>query len=548
MDSRLNSIIHYITSIDKVEILAPFNYDNKIIKGSISTSFSGCNLQFEVEIHPQYPFQIQGAEAIRFINKSLIEYAHVMADGHICIHTFHSPDLKRKLEFDFHSLEVWISKYYLNKKNDEHYEHIIVPEKAINGITSIFLFTDVYYQFTKGEYGIFKYSSISEGVMKKEKTITHIIQDFKTDGTDKEIKTDWANYYKNFPLGAGIFHFIEEPPVLNQRFAIENWTDLQPFCTQKFLLYLFWLNEQYSEDKPAELPLLIGYKINEIEIHWQAILIDMKRFPCYAPPSVGLSRRVGAFFNQEIQWARTRNCSYKYYFGRGKLNNKLSKSKILIIGLGAIGSMVATTLTRGGCKNITLIDYDIKEPENVCRSEYLFSTGITDKIKDLAITLHNISPFVEVQYSYELTDCLKYFANETDSKAKVEKNFEDFDIVFDCSTDNDLAYLLNQIKINGELFNISITNHAKELVCVVSPNNYEWLIKIFETLNRNDHDLYEPTGCWNPTFKASYNDIASLVQFVIKHINLCFENGTPIRNFYLSNSFDDAYNIKLKQF
>ena len=57
------------------------------------------------------------------------------------------------------------------------------------------------------------------------------------------------------------------------------------------------------------------------------------------------------------------------------MNEQLTNSKILIIGIGAIGSIVAKTLVRSGCTKVDFIDYDIKEPENVCRSEYSFYTG-----------------------------------------------------------------------------------------------------------------------------------------------------------------------------
>ncbi|MBK7872890.1 MAG: ThiF family adenylyltransferase [Saprospiraceae bacterium] len=64
---------------------------------------------------------------------------------------------------------------------------------------------------------------------------------------------------------------------------------------------------------------------------------------------------------------------------------KLTNKKILIIGVGAVGSMIAKTLTRGGCRFIDFVDHDLKEPENICRSEYIFSNGITNKTEELKI-------------------------------------------------------------------------------------------------------------------------------------------------------------------
>lgn len=46
------------------------------------------------------------------------------------------------------------------------------------------------------------------------------------------------------------------------------------------------------------------------------------------------------------------------------------KAPIHIIGLGAIGSTIATMLTRMGCTNIHLYDFDTVEAKNVCNQEY----------------------------------------------------------------------------------------------------------------------------------------------------------------------------------
>ena len=59
--------------------------------------------------------------------------------------------------------------------------------------------------------------------------------------------------------------------------------------------------------------------------------------------------------------------------------------------------------------------------------------------------------------------------------------------------------------------------------------------------------MYNPTGCWSPTFKASYNDINVLVQFAIKHINIRKKNGQELRNFILDTKEDD-FGIILKEF
>jgi NADPH:quinone reductase-like Zn-dependent oxidoreductase len=160
----------------------------------------------------------------------------------------------------------------------------------------------------------------------------------------------------------------------------------------------------------------------------------------------------------------------------------------------------------------------------------------------------SISPFAEVDGNYTLTNMVKIHHSQSDWKETLEKIFNDFDIIFDCTTDNDLAHILGSLDINGDIINLSITNHAQELVCVTNPNLYKSLIHIFNLLNNDTEDLYNPTGCWNPTFKAGYNDIAVLVQFAIKQIDLAYEQKKTLRNFVLSTSTENEFNINMRQF
>ena len=130
------------------------------------------------------------------------------------------------------------------------------------------------------------------------------------------------------------------------------------------------------------------------------------------------------------------------------------------------------------------------------------------------------------------TEHIKYIDsfNEQD-KNSIQADLSNYDYIFDCSTDDDLMYILNNLEILPTILNLSINNHAKALVCGISPNLYRFVRHQFNLiLKDNAQDLYNPTGCWNPTFKASYNDIAILVQFALKHINIMVK-GNSLENF-----------------
>ena len=217
------------------------------------------------------------------------------------------------------------------------------------------------------------------------------------------------------------------------------------------------------------------------------------------------------------------------------MDEALSAKKMLVMGIGAVGSMVAETLTRCGAKRITLFDFDEKDPGNVCRSEYHFFTGITEKTAELEGKLIQISPHLECDSLVPFVDCAIKASN--DDPAAIQELLNEFDIIFDCTTDNQLMQVLDRAGLSSRIVNLSITNYAQDLVCAISPNVTETVRLVYGLLGRDtETDLYNPTGCWNPTFKASYNDIACKVQFAMKHLMRMLSRHEPMGSFYVSEN------------
>ena len=553
---RLTEVEETIRKIANIEVIESFEENDTLIKGTISILLPGLtkDLEFEVLIHSQYPFKNHDTETIQFLNKDLLQYNHVMGDGSICIHTAHSPVLNQKLKYDFESLKAWIKKYYIERDIDTHYENIIVPQKLFKNSHFAYFFNEVAYQFNKNQYGFVDYSQISNGSFHVEKITSSVIQNFKDKNGRTLVDVKWNINLKALPRSIGLFIFIEDAPVKNKRFAVVEWDDLKTFFNQEFLAFLHYVEKKYDQNKNRHIPLFIGYKIPGDEINWQTIMLEISQFPIYGLKE---SQKFITAIKDEINinWAITKNCSYKYFFGRGKLDNNITNSKILIIGIGAIGSITAKTLVRSGCTKIDLIDFDVKEPENVCRSEYSFITGINNKTIDLLNDLFSISPFLESSINeYDFSEgfnfFLKTFCKDITRKKEIESYLNKYDLIIDCSADNDLLFILSQLNLSTKMINLSISNHAKQLVCAVEKNRYDFVINQYQNvLSFEIEDLYNPIGCWTPTFKASYNDINILVQYAIKQINLKYSlHETLLKNFVLETENEDNFNIKIKEF
>ncbi len=343
MDNRFDIISTTIESIPNIKIISPLRKDFENILGRILLQHSGVELEFDLEIKPPYPLQFHETETIQFLNPNLIETNHVNRDGSICIHTYHCSELRQKLLWDFNSLKEWIDNYYIAKSKDAHYEHIVVSEHQ-EEILSSYLFTEVSHNFSKNSFGYFVYSPQSLGHEGQKERHTFLIHSFHVGKTQQ--LCSWSKLYnqqRNFHNG--IYVYIEIPPVKHKRFAVESCSELEPFVSQEFLKFLYDINKNGTLKKKGikKIPLLIGYKIPTEEIHWQCATIDTDNFP---NESVRLENGYGGQFKEmPINWSSTKNCSYKYFFGKGKFSDKITQKKILIIGIGAVGSIVATTLT-----------------------------------------------------------------------------------------------------------------------------------------------------------------------------------------------------------
>ena len=76
---------------------------------------------------------------------------------------------------------------------------------------------------------------------------------------------------------------------------------------------------------------------------------------------------------------------------------KLKKVEVCILGLGGLGSNVATLLARSGIGYLKLVDFDIVEASNLNRQQYRISHIGLKKTEVMKTIVKEINPFVEVE-------------------------------------------------------------------------------------------------------------------------------------------------------
>ncbi|MBF1404669.1 MAG: ThiF family adenylyltransferase [Porphyromonas sp.] len=531
------AILNILAELDFASLNGDLVWDAKFVKFSllIDTREGESPLSWEVAIVAPYPMKVNGHASISFTNQELLPFPHIMRGGELCLHTTDALTEEDQFRQDLIQLKSWVDKYYVNKEVDAHYENLVVNSTDVDGVEYHFLFTELKEELTIGDYGMVRLCSLQNSSKRETKTSTYLAYGFQSRRVyqSEEKVCDWDSHYLfGFNNEYGAYCMLTKAPEHYGKFIIENFAELEPLFdqTQKDFIYRVIKKAQNS---PVDLyPLFCGYKTPDNRTYWQVILLDVTH-----PPIKGIKHSTSTgpvwhttFTQDKIYWANTVDASYEYFFGRGAMPSELAAKKFFIIGVGAVGSIVAKTLTRCGARYIDVYDFDIKEPGNVCRSEYEIFNGIGDKSSELQVLLYRISPFVTCRVWNSLFDYQAKSLNPEEVRDVLNK----YDVIFDCTTDNHLMVLLDSLSLKAQVVNLSITNHAKELTCVFSPQITRCIEFLYSKLLTQDKsDMFNPSGCWNPTFKASYNDISLMVQFALKRIIQMLSSLEPISNFYI---------------
>jgi hypothetical protein len=527
-NQRLETIIQVFEKYKGVEIVVPFYFNKSAIKGRIRLSIEEEQLTFDVNIPDEYPLVNSSYSIIFSIYDDIKGLPHQGLDDKICILSSRTAILSEKLNLEIGALKKWMLKYYINEEEDEHYEYLqyINHDKEIE---TQLLYTTVDYNFKKDEFGLFQYGTLTDRptLTSSEKYQLQIIQSFNGK------KCQWAERLHNTKnSNLGLWFYIEEEPTSEPGVIIEDWSQLSALLNYKQKDFLLKQVRKKEFKINNQLFILIGYNIsssNLQEVHWRLIKVNPNELPII--PAKHRNKKRTKPPKQTIHWSKTKDCSYNRFFGRGKLSDFFTNKKILIIGVGAIGSSLAVSLIRGGLKNICLSDFDIVETGNICRAEFMLTQEGLPKVHSVINILDSISPFINIEIFPRL-GIPKIRPKQTKFE-KLKSELSEYDIIFDCSTDMEIAYMLDKMDLSSLVINLSITNGANELGVVIGNDIAEDKARIFDDLETDENLIYEGEGCAFPTFKASYVDINSLVNYGLMNLDYRF-NQDNFNSFVIS--------------
>lgn len=231
-----------------------------------------------------------------------------------------------------------------------------------------------------------------------------------------------------------------------------------------------------------------------------------------------------------------------HFFGRGVFSKILQNKKIALVGLGALGSMVAESLVRSGVTVMGLWDNDIVEPGNICRSAYQLSNLGESKVDAIKMKLLSINPYIKANeiknngfwHQHDNVNVFTYeggsfygninYSNQEDSV----KQIKDFDLIIDCTGSNEILHFISYAVPETDVVSLCITNHSSNLLSISSKdgNPFELRKAYLSRIEQDTKNFYlDGSGCYSPTFLATNSDIASLVNLFVRELNQRFEHG-----------------------
>jgi hypothetical protein len=335
----------------------------------------------------------------------------------------------------------------------------------------------------------------------------------------------------------GFWWLWPEPIVVRPWYTPGTWRELR--CIAKTMgldvdAMLRWLFPKIRGSNNSTI-LMLGYpmpvRVGDAasEVHWDALLLPRLAKAegqprGFRPNALGWWHRdrYGKFDDTvALQYLYADNWSTERLQARGRLSNTLRNRNVALIGVGALGSVLAEMLVRAGISKLALIDEDHLHAGNVSRHVTTLIDVGKFKVSSVAQRLRQISPTVRV---VEFNEKL-----HGDAKM-IEERLDDYEVIIDCTSSDEALTLLGtawwsiprvfasfSMGYGGKrLFSFGVSGHRfpdDEFASNVRP----WLEHEAKVWAESD-EVLEGAGCWSPLFPARYDDIVLAAATCVKEL------------------------------
>jgi hypothetical protein len=300
----------------------------------------------------------------------------------------------------------------------------------------------------------------------------------------------------------------------------------------------------------APIPRLVGGA--PVEIHWQAIAIPAKTASTCMEQPKGFRPRPGngeqrdravpLLKDKDIPWSESSNVGGERMQVRGLLQAEARAKRVGLVGCGAIGSVLAEHLVRGGGNDVTLFDNDSTELQNLTRHTLAAADIGHNKAVALAARLKGIHPESTV---VGFAAGLPLGERDKSTEAMYER-IDAADILVDCSTNESVFRWASSLgREHGKLVIHSYANARARMLTVCCSGRHVSCGEVARLLYTDiregrapfSWEEYDPAvpevepgaGCWHPTFPAKGHDLAALVSAATPLIERLMAREFPSR-------------------
>ena len=433
-----------------------------------------------------------------------------------------------------------------------------------------FIFIEDYDTFLKWNTDGLKNGYITTTIFKNDAIDFFITNEFKNKNNEIIIKTDWGNFLseEKTALNEGIWFLFDKIAVLNHWEVPNTYHELlEIFKSQKrdFLSEfekLIYRKEEVFRNNKKHL-IIIGFPIPEKIgketkiIHWQAFLFQFNCLETCNKSINSMSNKNRIYLKKDlnvlssenfVNWIDSQNWSENKILNRGSLSQSFKSKKVLIIGVGTIGSMISDIIVHEGIKDITLIDNDDLEIGNLSRYNLTLNELHKPKSKEFSNHLNKINPLTNAKHIY---DDFYYNKNKTTI-------YDQYDMIIDCTAENQVLYDLEKFDFKHEkiFISISIGLNADNLYLLLQKGtklNVSKFINELEPFIEEEQEKLEElelprdgTKCWMPIYPVKYHDIMSISSLAVKIIERFIEsNDEEWIKFYRKEDTIDNISYKL---
>lgn len=348
-------------------------------------------------------------------------------------------------------------------------------------------------------------------------------------GSQTYYEPQWGSYITSLKERRAIWVCLNQIPVVNHwQIPSTSQELIVAASAQQIDLVSIIKGVLENLDDNSECYVLVGMPLSKkvgdkpFRYHWQAFSLpaaNKVRSPKTRAQLV--INHLQSKLPTPIKWfAVSENWHPDDLQNRGSLNKTLRESEVLLIGCGALGSLISDLLVRMGVKKLTVVDKELFDSGNMVRHKLTLNNINNSKAKELAKYLNTVNPAAAVQGLSLTIPC---------KDKELLDRIRQTSLVIDCSADDGLMSELpfEGLHHNAKIISCSLGLHASRLFFYADvANSFDegnfnsW----FQPFREQEHKIAENeelprgAGCWNPITPAKLNRISGLAGVAIEFI------------------------------